>query len=380
MTYRALALTALAVLGVGLGAEQCAGQQTQAASPQAFPAARDRFREQFNENALFLMGGPLGQSDIAYASDIAVVVDDGLNLRVLPVVGAAAEKNVKDVLFLRGVDLALTDATTLGVLQRSKEAGPSLEKQIAYISVLYPQEMHVVARSEINSINDLRGKRVNFDVAGSGSALHLPGIFKALSIDVKSVNITQADALERMRRGELDATVCICARPVNAFASVRQESGFKFIDVPYVEALQGDMLPAAITGEDYPALIAQRGTVDTIATTAVLISFNWPKGTARYERTQKFVEALFAKFPELLKPPRQPGWRTVNLAATIPGWQRFEPAQEWLEKNNKVQASAVKAEFAKFAAERGVKGAQANPSENDSLFREFLEWKSKPGN
>lgn len=377
MTLRAVALIVFAAC---LCCEPAGAQQTNAASQQVFSPSRDRFREQFNENALFLMGGPLGQSDIAYASDIAVVVDDGLNLRVLPVVGSAAAQNVKDVLFLRGVDLALTDATTLAALQRSKEAGPALERQVAYISVLYAQEMHVLARSEIKSFEDLRGKKVNFDVAGSGSALHLPDIFQRLGIEVQSVNLTQPDAIEKMRRGELDATVCICAKPVNAFQSIAPEAGFKLIDVPYASALQGDLLPAVITGEDYPGMVQPRAMIDTVATTAVLISFNWPKGSVRYDRTAKFVDAFFSKFSDLLNPPRQPGWRTVNLAASIPGWQRFAPAQEWLEKNNRAQETTVKAEFAKFAAERGIQGSDANPADNDVLFREFLEWKSKPAN
>lgn len=376
-----IGLRAIAVLmfAVWLNLAPVDAQQT-GPSQQFSASARDRFREQFNENALFLMGGPLGQSDIAYASDIARVVDDGLNLRVLPVVGAAAAQNVKDVLFLRGVDLALTDATTLSVLQRSKEAGQGIERQIAYISVLYSQEVHILARSDIKSIEDLRGKKVNFDVVGSGSALHLPDVFHRLGVDVQPVNLAQSDALEKMRHGELDATACICAKPVNAFQAIASESGFKLLGVPYAEALEGQLLPSAITDQDYPGIVPKGSTIDTVATTAVLISFNWPKGSARYDRTAKFVEAFFSKFENLLEPPRQPGWQTVNLAATMPGWQRFLPAQEWLDNNHRNQETAVNAEFAKFAAERGISSADASPSKNDVLFREFLEWKSKPTN
>lgn len=347
------------------------------ASAQQPASSRDRFREQFNENALFLMGGPLGQSDIAYAADIAGVVDDGIKLRVLPVVGAAAAQNIKDVLFLRGVDLALTDAATMNVLQRTNEAGPGLERQISYISVLYSQEVHILARSEINSIEDLRGKKVNVDVVGSGSALHLPDLFQRLGVEVQAVNMAQPDAIETMRRGELDATACICAKPVGAFHALTSASGFKLLGLPYTDALEGQLLPSAISNDDYPGLVSPQTPIDTAATTAVLISFNWPKGSPRYERTAKFVDAFFSKFPELLKPPRQPGWRTVNLAATIPGWQRFLPAREWLESHTRSDEAAVKTEFAKFAAERGVQNPQANANENDGLFREFLERKSK---
>ena len=376
MKFRVFAALLL-VVGAG-GMDQASAQGIAQRSPFQSQSVRDRFREQFNENALFLMGGPLGQSDIGYASDIATVVDDGHKLRVLPVVGAAAVQNVKDVLFLRGVDLALTDTATLNALQRSKETGPDLEKQIAYVSVLYAQEVHVVARGDINSLDDLRGKKVNFDVPGSGSAMHLPGFFESLGVQVERLQMPQTDAIERMRQGTLDATVCICAKPVSAFASIEANWGFKLIGFPYVAPFHGDLLPASITSDDYPGLLAGGAFAETVATTAVLITFNWPRGSHRYERTQKFVEAFFSKFPEFLKAPRQPGWQTVNLAATMPGWQQFPPGREWLEKNNRTQASTVQAEFAKFAAERG--GEANAPMEDNPLFREFLEWKTKQAN
>jgi TRAP-type uncharacterized transport system substrate-binding protein len=375
MKLRILLVLAFA-FSLGLGSVHAQqGTESPGAAPSklVFQATRDRYREQFNENALFLMGGPLGQSDIAYASDISTVVDNGLDMRVLPVVGAAAAQNVKDVLYLRGVDVALTDTTTLNALRRSQEAGPNLDKQIAYISVLYPQELHILARPEIGSVEDLRGKRVNFDIAGSGSALHVPGIFQALGLEVQPFNMSQPDAIEKMRRSDLDATVCICAKPVNAFLAIKPVDRLKLIGVPYVTPLQGDLLPAPITAEDYPGLLAVGSDIETIAATAVLITFNWPKDSTRYERTAKFVDAFFFKFPDLLKPPRQPGWQVVNLAATIPGWQRFPAAQEWLEKNNQLRSSAVQAEFEKFSAERREPGEAPTAADNDRLFREFLE-------
>lgn len=352
-------------------------QQLKPSNQFVSPALREQFREEVNESALFLMGGPLGQSDINYASDISVAVNGSNKIRVLPIVGSAAAQNVKDVLYLRGVDLALTDTTTLNVLQQTNEVGPGLSLQITYIAVLYAQEMHVVAGPDLNSLEELRGKRINFDVEGSGSALHLPDVFKRLNIDVQPVHMTQSDALEKMRRGELDATACICAKPVDAFISIPRGSGFKLIGIPYAGELQRDLLPATVTVDDYPGIVAERETIETVATTAVLVSFNWPKGSARYERTARFVDTFFTNFSQLLVQPRQPGWRTVNIAATLPGWQRFVPAQEWLERNNKDQDKIVRSEFTKFAADRGIQTNDANPASNNGLFREFLEWKSR---
>jgi hypothetical protein len=192
--------------------------------------------------------------------------------------------------------------------------------------------------------------------------------------------MSQLDAIERMRSGDLDATVCICAKPVDAFLSIRPDSGFHLIGVPHVAGLPGDLLPAPISGADYPGFLPADAFIETIATTAVIITFNWPKDSQRYARTAKFVDAFFSKFAELRKPPRQPGWQSINLAATIPGWQRFPPAQEWLDKNTRVQSSKVKAEFEKFVAERHGQVNAASQADNDRLLRQFLETKGNKPN
>jgi hypothetical protein len=55
--------------------------------------------------------------------------------------------------------------------------------------------------------------------------------------------------------------------------------------------------------------------VDTIAAGTVLISFNWPKGTVRYERTEKFVNVFFSKFSEFYKKRQRfkVQWVKINL-------------------------------------------------------------------
>jgi hypothetical protein len=63
----------------------------------------------------------------------SVVVEDGDNLRVLPVVGGSAMQNVKDVPFLRSIDMALTTQETLNYLKALGELGPHLEQQVTYI-------------------------------------------------------------------------------------------------------------------------------------------------------------------------------------------------------------------------------------------------------
>jgi hypothetical protein len=66
--------------------------------------------------------------------------------------------------------------------------------------------------------------------------------------------------------------------------------GLHFVPVPYPAPLMADYLPSKLTHDDYPDLIPTGQSVDTIAVSAVLIAFNWPKTNAdRYRRVQRFV-------------------------------------------------------------------------------------------
>jgi len=120
--------------------------------------------------------------------------------------------------------------------------------------------------------------------------------------------------------------------------------------------------------------------VETVAVGAVLIAYNWPKGSDRYRRIDKFVEHFFPKLAELQKPPRHPKWREANLAAVLPGWTRFEGAEQWIAKNRPAmprqlpQASAaVRDQFNTFLANR-TGAATATPGERERLFQDFLKW------
>src|SRR5262249_28893214 len=158
---------------------------------------------------------------------------------------------------------------------------------------LFHWTMQVVARPEIKSVEDLRGKRVGFHTTGSATAEFSPAVFKMLNIDVQVMNMTQADALEKMRAGELDATVCTCPSPIPDYANLKAESGFKLVAIPYTQALEkASYYPSTIKGSEYPNLAPKDGTVQSIATASVLISFNWQPGSPRYARLAKFTDAF----------------------------------------------------------------------------------------
>jgi uncharacterized protein len=113
--------------------------------------------------------------------------------------------------------------------------------------------------------------------------------------------------------------------------------------------------------------------VETLATSAILASFNWPENSERYAKVAKFTEAFFSKSAEFLKPPRNPKWRDMNMAATVLGWTRFKAAQEWLDRNAHESATGTRDEFMQFIREKGYND---NLSEDErlKLFNAFSEW------
>src|SRR5579864_7610027 len=167
----------------------------------------EQLRQRVNDNVIFLMGGQPGATFNQLANDISLVVSDGYKLRVLSVEGGAAVENVEDVLYLRNIDMALTTQESMDYLKASGELGPNLNKWITYIAPLFPNPLQILARGGATSISDLTGKKVNFNNKGSATAQFVPKLFKTLGIDVQEFYMGPADAMEKLRRGEIDATI-----------------------------------------------------------------------------------------------------------------------------------------------------------------------------
>ena len=362
---------------------QTAQRPTLAAAPGSNNSEiRERWKAQLNENATTIVSGNPNGAYLRIAYDIAAVVDNGDDLRVLPVIGKGAVQNTRDILFLKGIDMGLVNAVALDHFRRNGELGTNLESQIAYITLLFQDELHVLARAEINNFRDLDGKRVNFSDAGSGAQLSARGIFSALGMKAQEVNVGQADAIEMMKRGELEATICTCLKPLAPLQKVPKELGFKLITMPYDTPFHELYVPTKITSEDYPNLIPEGQAVETIAVQTLLATYNWPQDHPRYPRIEKFVNGFFSKFPEFMQPPRDPRWKTVNIAAKIPGWKRFPAAEKWLAAHTNAAAgpdpsdTKMRAAFESFLAQSTkTSGRTTLPEERvEALYAEFSKW------
>jgi TRAP transporter TAXI family solute receptor len=332
--------------------------------------------DRINSNTIAIVSGNINATYLTIAYDLSAVLDDGDSFRVLPIIGKGGGQNIRDVRFLKGVDLGITQSILLNTARRTNELGP-IGDRLVYIAKLFNEEMHVVVRADsgITSLEQLSGKKVNFSDVGSGTQLSLRDIFARLKIEAEEINVGQADAFEMLKKGEIAATVNIAGKPTAAMAKLKAAEGFRFLQIPFPKQLQDDYLPASLTNADYPGMIPAGQEVDTIAVGAVLFAYNWPKGTDRYRRIENFVNHFFPKLAEFQKAPRHPKWRETNLAATLPGWTRFEGAEQWLQRNRPPAVAGARDQFNQFLADRGGNAVvPGTPADRERLFQDFVKW------
>ncbi len=290
-------------------------------------------------------------TEMAAANEVAALITAGQEtgphgeevLRVTLMAGSGGFQNIRDVLTLPDADMAIVPVP---LLDRAVAALGSdhLRERIVYIAPIFKEEFHLIANSSIQNIKQLAGKTVNFGVTDSAEDVLGREIFDSLGLDIKAVNLDHKDALAALRKGEIEADLLFAEKPLNLLAAFNDEAGFRLVELPRLYAFDKDLLPATLTHDDYPNLIASGTSVATIMARSVLIAYKWPSGSSRYQLMDFFVRTLFSRFSELPSGPNHPNWGDVNLATSLRGRAQFPPVQHWLDQYG----------LESFLSERGI--------------------------
>jgi len=332
-------------------------------------------RERKNAWTVGIVGGLISGTYMRFADEMASALDDGDNLRILPIVSYGAASNLDDLLYLQGVDAAITQSDVFEYF-RTQRKTPNLDRRVQYIIRLPISELHILARDDVQSLEDLRGKKVNFGPAGTGASLTATIVFQRLGINVEQVMIDQPTALQKLKSGEVDAIARVVLKPIDFFSKIPPNSGLHLVNIPFTKTFEDFYTLGEFTKEEYPNLLQGKDRVDTIAVPAVLAVFNWQKKTDRYRKVERFVQYLFNRWDKFQHPPYHPKWRDINLTATVPGWTRFSVAEEMLQRIA-AQQQQQQANFQTFIG--GRPRLPGSPEERDALFRDFLQWQERAG-
>ena len=373
--------------------------QKRVATQSQTPASNsyEEKKRQANDIAVAVVVSGLSCTCARFAEDIRNVVNDLSpdGVRVLPVLGVGGLQNVNDVLFLKNIDMGVVDEDNLRLLKKKDPVlYANIEQRIQYITKLYNSELHVLARNDIKSYDDLRGKKVNFNLKDSQTEVTADTVFNTLNIPVQRSYYDNDEAIKRLIAGDISAMIILTGAPQAALAKLKKEDGVHFLGLDQeslpkhdLNGLFAEYLPAEITHELYPNLVPEGTTVPTIANRALLVAYAWPENSEKYRKVAKFIDAFFSKIDQFNNSARHPKWREVNLAAEMPGWVRFKPAADWLaaHRNQAVSAnptdntaglspSELRMAFEKFIqAYSSASGRALTAKDKEALFARFKE-------
>src|SRR6516165_9419482 len=313
----------------------CGTALPQSSRPEGLPSPDDTWtlpnRDAMNANTVTVITAPAGGATAIFGSDMARVLDDG-ELRVLPVLGKGPVRNVVDILYLKAIDMGMVSGD-VPEFYKLQYRIPDIGSRLRQIAKLYNNELHVIAPTSVKSIFDLEGKRITAQTdVGYYSA---KVIFSRLGLKAQFDYWTDdARAIQKLIDGESDAYITSTGKVFPLARAIKNEDRrLHLVPIPYDPRLLDLYLPTTLSSEEYPNLLAPGEKIDTIATSVLLATFNWPEDGERYRRTAKFVDAFFSKFDEFHKPPRHPKWAEASIGITIPGWERFKAADDWIAQH-----------------------------------------------
>jgi len=353
----------------------CLGSPALAAETDAYPQSDTEWRETVNGGTVRIITKGLGCTCTAIASDMARVMNELGVLRVLPVIGHGSLQGIADVIYLKGIDLSILQSDVLAYVKRNN-IHPNIDDRVRYVTKLYNSELHIIAGPGVETIEDLHGRIVSYDVKGRGSFITAQNVFDSLGIVPLRVNLERDVAIQKIRAGKIAAAFVVTGKPADSMLAISPGDGLHFLPVPFDPNFADMYLPSKLIHNDYPNLIAEGEAIETIAVGEVLAVYNWKPDHERYKKLKRFVYKLFDNIQKLREPIRHPKWKDVVLTADLPGWKRFPPAQDWIDANTQASGqptATLRGEFVNFLTVSGYP-SKIDATAKEELFEAFLKW------
>lgn len=196
------------------------------------------------------------------------------------------------------------------------------ETHVRVIASLFSEDVHLVAANDakIDSVADLRGKRVSFGLPGSGVSFTADEILKAYNVPLMRMRRFTLDtpaAIDQLKQGRIDAFFAIGGVPLDGLSDLLSAHAAKLVPIT------GPGSKELMKGEPslQPAMIAYPGQapVATVATRAWWIVRDSVPDALVYEITRALFNpanrsALTASHPSA----REIGLATAALAPPAP--------------------------------------------------------------
>ncbi len=170
-------------------------------------------------------------------------------------------------------------------------------KNLRALGALYPETVQLVTRgdSKVNSVKDLKGKSVSSGSPGSGQYQLLTDLLKVYGLsrsDVKEDLSSFSQAVDKIKDGNLDATLITAGVPTAAITDFAQSHSLKLIPLagPEIAELQKQQPFYANVKLPANTYKGQTAALDTLAVMAVWTAHDGVPDNIAYEVTKALYE------------------------------------------------------------------------------------------
>jgi uncharacterized protein len=274
-------------------------QASRAQANRASQPAALTLQKKHNEGALMILGGYPGTTYFNLAHDMAAALAGRDDLRLIAVDAPGGIESLRDLLLLRGVDVALVPENILDYADAMASLGPGLRERLTYITRLYGEEIHILVGPGAYSIENLSGKKIAVPPEDGNPEFTVRDLLRRLHIEAEVVKVAAADAIDEIRSGTLAALVLVGGKPLRLVAGLPKDGSLRLLALPSTQALGDVYSPSSFRADDYPALIPDGQTIETVSVGAVLVANNTVKSEESNGRIARFVPAFFGALSEL---------------------------------------------------------------------------------
>jgi TRAP transporter TAXI family solute receptor len=270
-----------------------------------------------------LTGGATG-TYIQFGRNISeMAAKCGVTLNVVESAGSL--ENFLGVRKRRFTQLGIVQSDVLEYLKTFAADDQSIARAILGVRIAFPlynEEVHILARKDIESLKDLEGKKVAIGVEDSGTFLTASLVLDLAQISpAERLKINADDSLAALKGGQIDAFFYVAGAPTKLFQSPEIDPE-RFHLLPISDpTLQAVYLPGQIPAGSYPF---QPDPVDVVAVKAVLMTYEYDPGRNAYHRescraVSDISHVIASRFTEL-RETGHPKWSQVDLNDLPPGW------------------------------------------------------------
>jgi uncharacterized protein len=245
--------------------------------------------------------------------------------RILPVRGLGPIANMRDLLHMRGIDMALVDADILAYAAASGDL-PGVESRLSAVARLDSKTVYLVATPGVTAVNDLINQRVLVPGADSDSYVTARAMFSLLAIPIELAGTPLEVAIAELSNGRAKALLLTLQDGDETLAALPQNKGLHLVAIPENAAIAKLYERHTLTSKELPTLVPAAGLA-TLKVSSLLATFNWRPTHARYYPLLQFLKELPGAVERLRAVDTTGYWSALDGRADVPGWPRFEPAR-----------------------------------------------------